>query len=517
MTKLCRLVRPLYEFFKERVTPEQAEQEIRKALLTRERRFLDLIRAQVYERPTSPYARLLQYAGCDFADLQSEIHKKGLDSVLEHLARAGVYVTAAEFKGKSPLRRGNLSLRLSPADFEMKSTSAINVESSGTTGTPVLASLTLDYLKIHTYGMAAFFDAHDLLAHSHAVYDSVLPTGTGSVVWLLAYARLGIMTDRWFARAIPGDVPYGSSYDRLTTSLMVALGKLIGPGFPKPEKLDISDVENIVSWISERKREGKSCCIRATSSNVARIARVALNKGISLENAVFVAGGEPVTEGKRRLIERASARMISRYTFTEAGVAGFGCANPTFTDDVHVNEYMLGVVHHPDLPIEDGSPVRPLLFTSLYPSSSHLLLNVANGDHAFMNRNACGCALEKVGLTLHLHGIGSYEKLNAEGMNYLGTGLFELFEITLPDEFGGTPGDYQLVEEENENSQTHLTIRVSPEVGLLDEERLICRVHESLGKGLYTKFWKDAKTFRVRREFPYAGRRGKVWPLHRMS
>jgi len=515
LAKIARLVRPLYGFFKDRVTIQQAEEEIKKALEAREQRFLDLIQLYVYQFPNSPYYKLLKYAGCEFSDLQIDVRKNGLDNTLERLARAGVYLTAAEFKGKSVLKRGNLTLQLSPADFEMKSAPAISVESSGTTGAPVLAFLTLDYLKIHTFGMAAFFAANDLLRHSHAIYDSVLPSGTGSIVWLLAYARLGIVTDRWFARATPGNAPFGSRYDRLTTTLLVALGNLVGPGFPKPEKLDIRDVDRIVLWILEKRKEGQKCCLRATSSNVARIARRAEEKGISLENAVFVAGGEPVTEGKRQLIERVSARVIPRYTFTEAGVVGFACANPVFTDDVHVNEYMLGVIRHPNPITEDDLPIHPLLFTSLYPSSSHLLLNVANGDFATMDRRACGCALERVGLTLHFHGIGSYEKLNAEGMNYLYTDLFELFEGVLPREFGGAPGDYQLVEEEDSSSQTRLTVRVSPEVGVIDEVKLVARVQGSLEKGLHTRFWKDAGTFRVKREFPHAGRRGKIWPLHR--
>jgi hypothetical protein len=144
------------------------------------------------------------------------------------------------------------------------------------------------------------------------------------------------------------------------------------------------------------------------------------------------------------------------------------------------------------------------------------LINVANGDYATMDRRNCGCRFEKNGLTLHLYNIRSYEKLTSEGMNFLFTDLFRLFEQTLPREFGGGPGDYQLVEEEDENSQTRLTMVVSPEVGNIDEERLLSCVQQTLGKGLYMRFWQDAKTFRVKRATPHASARGKILPLHKV-
>jgi hypothetical protein len=56
-------------------------------------------------------------------------------------------------------------------------------------------------------------------------------------------------------------------------------------------------------------------------------------------------------------------------------------------------------------------------------------------------------------------------------MNYFYGDLFEFIETTLPAEFGGDPGDYQLVEEEDCNAQTRLTLLVHPEVGQFDEKK----------------------------------------------
>ena len=52
--------------YRERITPRQAEEKVRWLLETRVERFLELARVQIYERPDSPYLKLLNHAGCNF-------------------------------------------------------------------------------------------------------------------------------------------------------------------------------------------------------------------------------------------------------------------------------------------------------------------------------------------------------------------------------------------------------------------------------------------------------------------
>jgi len=49
----------LPKFFRERITLQQAEEEIKRLLEKRVERFLDLARTEIYERPGSPYLKLL--------------------------------------------------------------------------------------------------------------------------------------------------------------------------------------------------------------------------------------------------------------------------------------------------------------------------------------------------------------------------------------------------------------------------------------------------------------------------
>ncbi len=507
-------------FFRERVTVEQAEEAIKRGIGKREDRFLELARSWIYGNPRSPYLWLLQTAGCEFFDLQAQVRRDGLEAALEKLAREGVYLTEDEFKGKKEVARGGRSFLVRSADFESSgSPPGFTIQSSGTSNRPVRSQIQLDYLADRANITAVFFSAHDFFAASHAMYDAILPGG-GGVNNLLVYARLGITTERWFARAIPSDHRLAAWYHYLTTYLIVLNGKLCGPGFPRPVFTDIGDAHRIVRWIVEQRRSATPCCITTAASNAARIARTAWEMGESLAGAKFIVSGEPFTEAKREWIERVGARATSRYTYGGGVMVGYGCAAPVSGDEIHVDETRIALIDHP-APLSDDAPaIHPLLLSTLYPAAAaRFLLNVESGDYAARGRRDCGCALEKAGLTLHLHRIRSYEKFTSEGMNYFYGDLYEFFEKTLPSEFGGAPGDYQLVEEEDEKGQTRLTLVIRPEVGGVDEAKMLLRLRQRLAEGssanrFQAKIWQDAGTFRIRREAPHASGRGKILPLH---
>jgi len=520
LTGAYGLARALPAFFRERITVEQAEKEIKKALETREERFLELVRTRIYEHSASPYLKLLKIAGCELADLQTHVRRDGLEATLEKLAREGVYLTSDEFKGKKEVVRGGQSFRVRPKDFESSAWSpGFAIQSSGTSNQPVRSQINLDYLASRAYITAVFFSAHDFFGAAHAMYDAILPGG-GGVNNLLVYARLGISTDRWFARKIPAGSRLAGGYHYWTTSLIVLMGKWFGPGFPWPEFIDIGDVHRIVRWVTEKRGSATRCCITTAASNAARIARAAWDTGESLAGAKFIVSGEPFTEAKREVIERVGAGATSRYTYGGGVMVGYGCADSVLGDEIHVDETRLALLGHPTPVADDGPPIHPLLLTTLYPSATtRLLLNVESGDYAALDRRACGCALQRVGLTLHLHHIRSYEKFTSEGMNYFYGDLFEFFEKTLPSEFGGGPGDYQLVEEEDDNGQTRLTLVVHPEVGEVDEAKILLRLQERLAQGssanrFQSRVWQNAGTLRIKRQAPHASARGKILPLH---
>jgi len=511
------LPRGVRRFLNERTTVPRAEEEIRRLLDDRERRFLELVRQRIYGRPTSPYLRLLKIAGCEFSDLWDHTHRYGLEPTLDRLAREGVYLTSEEFKGKKDVVRGAQSFRVSQGDFQRAEVSAgFATQSSGTSNRPVPLFISLDWLAVRTLTMAVFFSAHDLFRYSHVMYDAILP---GSAVnHLLINAKLGKPTDRWFARKIPTTNWLAHTYFYLTTYLLVLTGKWFGPGFPKPEFIDLPEIRSIVRWISEQNHQGKNSFVITVASSAARIARAAWDMGVSLEGTKFSVAGEPFTKAKEEVINKVGATATTRYAYGGGLNVGFGCGNPLYRDEIHVNQHMLALISNPRSPVS-GSAIHPFLCSTLHPMAPRLLLNVENGDYATMMNRDCGCPLEKVGFTQHLHTIRSFEKFTSEGMNYFGTDLFEVLEKKMPSEFGGGPSDYQLIEEEDHSGQTRLTLLVHPEVGELDGQRLLTALQEYLSQGsrgnsFMAKVWQVAGTLRVRREAPHASLRGKILPLH---
>jgi hypothetical protein len=103
-------------------------------------------------------------------------------------------------------------------------------------------------------------------------------------------------------------------------------------------------------------------------------------------------------------------------------------------------------------------------------------------------------------------------------MNYFIGDIFEFIESSLPAEFGGGPGDYQLVEEEDDQAQTRLTLLIHPSVGRVDQDMVLTRLQAAFSSGsrdnrFMTGIWRGAGTFRIRREAPHASARGKILPL----
>jgi hypothetical protein len=69
-------------FLAEPLTIAQAEEEVKTRLANREQNFLDFVHTAVHERLENPYRRLLRLAGCEFADLENEVRRRGLEPTL---------------------------------------------------------------------------------------------------------------------------------------------------------------------------------------------------------------------------------------------------------------------------------------------------------------------------------------------------------------------------------------------------------------------------------------------------
>lgn len=516
----------LRRFFSDGPDPDAAIDELRRELETREIRFGALLDATVFASDSNPYRRLFDHAGIERGDVAEMLEQDGLDETLVRLAQTGVYLMPGEAKGREDIVRGSLRFRMDPSELHasrypgMASPAAFLSQTSGSTGAPVRTPTSLAWQERETLAFAAYMKAHDLLDHRLAAYEPMLAGVAAGIQSVNMMARLGVPLDRWFAREVPVNGMLEAAYFRLTAHQIARAGQRYGPGYARPELTRRGDIGRIATWADEQHREGARTCIRTVASNAARIARWALEHDVSLTGCTFIASGEPVTKAKRQVMEAAGARVAVLWGFEPGCVhVGLGCARPEHGDEMHVLRHSVAVVPHPNREVEGANePIRPLLITTLYSCAAHLRINVSNGDFATLTRRDCGCGLEKAGLDLHVHHVGSFEKLTSEGLAYSRDQLFELFETTLPGRFGGGPGDYQLVEEEAEGGKTHLTLLVAPGVGRVDEDALLEFLAAELGKGsrsnrFVSGVWKAEGTLRVRREEPHASSRGKVLPL----
>lgn len=503
-------------FFRERMSLAQATEESRRLFDTRVGRFLDLARQEIYDRPHSAYRALLTHAGCEFSDLLAQLLRHGLEPTLVKLASEGVFLTAAEFKGKADVVRGSTVFSVSPSDFDRRRPSpGMTIDSSGTSNTPVRTFMSLDWRAVLAAGEAVFYAAHDLFPLAHAIYEPVV---TGLIYAHLTNARLGLRTERWFALRVTAHSRAEEAYHHMNARLVAAIGRWFGAGISDPEYVERGNIESVARWIDQNRRVGRGSCIRTVASNAARLSRRATDAGVSFEGTVFLVSGEPLTPIKKRIIEQTGARIVVRYGPGGGVGAAMGCSRPAAIDDMHVPQSVWTFVERPSCMEHTDPPIHPLLLTTLHPGAPRFLLNVENGDYATLTTSNCGCPLEQIGFTQHVHTVRSFEKLTSEGMNYFGTDLVELVENALPAEFGGGPGDYQLVEEEDETGRTRVILVVDPAVGALDEAHVLARLHLALSRGsrdrrFMATIWHDAGSYKMRRETPRASIRGKIPPL----
>ncbi len=504
---LARLVRDTRAFLGTPMGPEQARTILQQQLRDRAGRFLDVARETIFAYPRSPYRALLHEAGCTFDDLRQLVIREGLEGALSALAAAGVYVTFDEFKGRKPAVRGSRRLHFTDADFDSPRVAPhFEATSGGTRGAPTSVKMSLAFVADQAAATAVALDAHGLGAHAHAIW---LVAGA---VPLFTYAKLGRPPLAWFStmRHMPFRMTAGAR-------VLAALGRAQGCRLPQPVFHDLADPAGLVSWLRHATQDGTPVCVTTYASSAVRVCVAAAEQGVSLDRVGFVTIGEPYTEAKRRLTAAVGARTLVRYAFTEGGVVGYGCADPREADDLHLLANALALVGRSRAVGDSDVRVDAFLVTSLLADAPKVLLNVEPGDYGRVERRPCACPLGAAGLTTHLASVRSFEKLSSEGMTFVRSDLLRVLEEVLPQRFGGTSADYQVVEAENRNGISQVSLIVSPAIGRIDEdaarEALLGELERDGGQER-VRTWRRAGTVRVARQWPIATKAGKILPFH---
>ena len=506
---LARLARDAPRFLRSPLGVAEARVRVRRWLVTRQQRFLFVVERAIYGYPRSPYLQLLRHAGYELGDVQALVAHEGVEGALERLAADGVYVTFEELKGRRVAIRGGQRFAFRERDFDNPLFAPhFAVYTGGTRGRPSQVRRSLAFVDEIATSTAVGFDAHGV-ADPHLVFWLFIPTQ-----WLLTFAKLGHPVVGWFypLRPLPVRARLGARYLEL-------LGRLGGHRFPPPRFCDLQQTDHLAHWLARGLGKRGQIVVLTTVSSATRIAISARAAGLSLEGVTFSGGGEPLTEGRRRHIEASGAGVFATYAANELTAAASGCATPAAADDVHFFDDRNAVIVRPRA-LPDGGPVVDAMhFSSVSPRGPKILLNADLGDYAWVERRDCGCALGQLGLRTHLSHIRSFEKLSGEGTTFARTNLEYILEEVLPARCGGSSMDYQLLEEEADDSATRLVLRVHPSIGALDEAAVRTALLTEIERGSVVDRYQARLLGRVgavviSRQPPLPTRGGKILPFH---
>ena len=508
-----RLVRKVPAYMAKKDSLQEGRALLEKNLANREANFLKLAERSIYGHSSSPYLTKLREAGCEIGDLRKMAEESGVDETLRKLYDAGVHIRFEQFKGRVPTPLGDEEVVLRADQFNNPFlVKHFETSSSGSTGVPARNPKDLDHLMARGPVSLALDEAQGFHGLPTARVTGLMPFGSGPL-GLIRNGRYGHRIDRWFVPAIERrpEFRYRCAYQYLMT-----MAKLYRVPVPRPEPLPLEDCVVVARWAAETLQKKGPCVIHATVSMALRIAIAATEADIDLTGVTFRTGAEPMTEAKMEVITSTGAGAFTNYSMSDVGKIGFACMRPHGVNDQHLMVDHLGVIQAPRT--IGSTEINPLVVTTLLPSAPRIFFNVEIDDYGIIEARSCGCPLENLGLHTHVRDIRSFGKLTAEGVTLVGSEMERILESELPSRFGGSPLDYQLVEEEDEKGFTRMCILVSPAVQLTDEQAVIDAVlaelaRTSLSGDLASRQWNQAGVVTVRREQPTLTGRGKILML----
>jgi hypothetical protein len=513
-----RFATGLRKFLRHRISLDEARRIVQRRMAERETNFLRVVERGIFGYPRSPYLPLLKLAQVEFADIRDMVRSRGLEKTLRALRDGGVYISFEEFKAREPIVRNGQVIHVQAADFDNPYPGHyFQAQSGGTTGAGTRVAIDLEHLAGHASLLMLGFDAHGVLNIPTALWLGILPDPT-AINTFLRLAPFGQVPQKWFTPITRRDFRLSLKH-RLATNYIVVAGRLCGVAIPWPEPADLDQGVIVASWAARTLNARGACLVRAHASMALRACIAARENGLDLSGATFMGAGEPPTPAKVREITRTGAHYVPNYSIVEIGPIGLGCARPSGINDIHLFKDTVALIQSPRQVPGFDIFVDAFCFTTLTPTSPKLMLNVEFDDYGTMETRSCGCPLESYGFTDHLRDIRSFRKLTSEGVTLVGNEMIHILEEVLPAKFGGSPLDYQLMEEEDESGFTRLNLLVSPKIKLADEAAVIATVMESLGRSsvaadLARAHWSQAKTLRVKRMEPIWTDRGKLMPLH---
>jgi hypothetical protein len=505
----ARLLFHLPAYLRRPLSTSECRQILQRRCERREDDFLDLVRHAVYGHRLSPYRQLLESAGCEFGDLEHSVRREGLERTLRALFQAGIYLTTDEYKSRRPVVRGNLTLRVDPrALINPLITPHYWAMTSGSRGKATRIPLDLACIRDRAVNMFLALAARGGESWRTAIW------GIPALCPVLWYSAWGRPAARWFFPLHPGAPGVHPRY-RWSSRAMTWTGRLAGVRLPSPEHVTPDAPLPIARWMEQELKTGGVPHLWAFPSAALRLCRAASDAGLDLSGARFTLTGEPITETSLATIRGVRAEATPDYGSADSGGSiGQGCQSPQAADDIHVFSDLNALIQADAPPFPRGA----LLLTSIRSTAPFIFLNMSLGDRATMTDRRCGCPMDALGWTTHLHSIRSYEKLTAGGVTFADSDVVPILEEVLPRRFGGGPSDYQLVEELEDDGRPRLRLLIHPSLAgadpdLVAEAFLAALGNDSATRRVMALQLKQDGFLRVERKRPWVTSTGKVLHL----
>ncbi len=527
MRKYLRFLFGLRKYLKERINPQEAIEKARKTLKERvahrEENFLSLVDRGIFGYSRSPYMTLLKAKEIAFTDIKKWVENEGIENTLMKLQSEGIYYTVDEFKGKTEVNRNGLRFRLDENAFDNPFLStAYEVRSGATRSAGTRIRIDFDYLKERSLYDAFILNLHGALTSPIANWFPVFP-GAPGINSSLRFARIGNPPKRWFSQVEKKNIKVNWE-KRWGVNYIFFMSRLSGVPLKKPEFVSLNNAFEIAKWASAMMEYYPSCIVYTFASSAVRVCMAAQENDLNIKGTRFLVTGEPLTFQKKREIEASGASAIPIYGISEAGVIAAGCTQKyPESDHCHILKDTIAITSCKTNVPHTDSEVDSFLFTSLLYESPKFLLNVGMGDYGVVKTAPCPCAFGDLGFDTHVSQIMSYEKLTGEGVTFVDTDFMKIIEKDLPKQFGGQSTDYQLIEEEDIRGLTRLKLLVSPRLSDINEKVLAERFIKLLRSGKLSPeswsesgsdMWIQARTIRVKRQYPIPTRSGKILPFH---
>lgn len=487
---------------------------IRHNLLNREENFLHLMRRAVFDCPSSPYARLFQWAGCEYEDLRRLVAGEGLDAALAHLYLAGVRLSHDEFKGKQPIQRTGLRIDAAPRDFASPLVrGALETTSSGSRSRGTVTRPSAEFQVYREAQDALFVGQFEPRTKAITAVLPILPSTVG-FNRMLTFQRRGTPVEKWFAL---GGSWRDSGHYRLLIQLLVLEARAHALPIPFPTYIRQDDFSPVARWMRRELAGGREVLWMGPVSMGVLVADAARRLGADLRGTTFLCGAEPLTEARKAVMEAAGGKVYSRYGISELGWVGCPCAQMGGGSAVHVMRDSLAVIQQRRVAPMSGIEVDSLVFTTLLPASTYVLVNVEMEDCGTLEPARCGCGFKAMGFDQQLSNVYSYGKLTGQGVTLLGGDLISVIETSLPARFGGTPADYQLIELDAAEGAI-VELRVSPRLEVPGEDAVrdyfLAEVGRLWGGSLTARQWGQTGAVRVAFKDPVVSGGRKINPLH---